>query len=294
MVRQYDHARDYEAVNRFLVRTYSTEGPHRNWLQPRWEYMHFHPLIDEASLPRIGVWEEDGEMVALVHHEHRVGEAYFEVAPGRANLKPAMLDYALEHLVGRDDEGRYLVAYVDDRDSEFRAAARERGFGRVERGAEPMTELLLDRPPGSAELPSGFRVTDLQQDDDILKVHRLMHRGFDHPGEPDPADLPGRRKMQSAPNFRRDLAVAVAAPEGGFVSCCWMWYEPVNRFGYVEPVCTDPDYRKLGLGRVAVVEGVRRCANLGATRAYVGSTLPIYRSVGFKQVYIQHRWVKRL
>jgi GNAT superfamily N-acetyltransferase len=256
--------------------------------------MHFHPLVDESSLHRIGVWEDEGEMVALVHHEHRMGEVYFEVAPAYADLKPTMLDHALEQLAGADDDGRYLAAYVDDRDENFQTAARERAFSRVEKGAEPMTELLADAVPPNAELPPGFRITDLEQDDDIMKVHRLMHRGFDHPGEPDPADLPGRRRMQSAPNFRRDLAVAVAAPDESFASCCWMWYEPVNRFGYVEPVCTDPDHRRLGLGRAAVIEGVRRCVGLGATRAYVGSTLPIYRSIGFRQVYLQHRWVKRL
>jgi predicted N-acetyltransferase YhbS len=71
-----------------------------------------------------------------------------------------------------------------------------------------------------------------------------------------------------------------------------MFYEPMNRFAYVEPVATDPAYRRLGLGKAAVLEGIRRCAELDATVAYVGNDLPIYRSVGFQKIYVSECWLK--
>jgi len=292
-IRPYDRSRDYDAVGDFLVRSYSTEGPHQNWTQPRWEYMHFHPYLDEATLPRIGIWAAGGETVAVVHHEHKLGEVYVEVAPGWSALKPEMLDYAAGHLAGTDDGGPYVAVYVDDRDRDFEQSAAARGFSRTDRWAEATSALALDASLPRGEVPAGFRVSDLKQDDDLAKLHRLLHRGFNHPGEPDPAELRGRRKMQSAPNYRKDLNVVVIAPGGDFVSLCGMWFEPVNRFGYVEPVCTDPDYRRRGLGRAAVLEGLRRCARLGATVAY-SSILEFYLSMGFRQVYAQHRWVKKL
>ena len=52
--------------------------------------------------------------------------------------------------------------------------------------------------------------------------------------------------MQSGPHFRKDLTIVVEAPNGEFVSYCGMWYDAVNRFGYVEPVATDPDYADEG------------------------------------------------
>ena len=67
--------------------------------------------------------------------------------------------------------------------------------------------------------------------------------------------------------------IVVEAPDGRFVSYCGMWYEPVHSIAYVEPVATDPDYRRMGLGRAAVMEGIRRCGALGATEAWVGSDL---------------------
>lgn len=98
--------------------------------------------------------------------------------------------------------------------------------------------------------------------------------------------------MQSGPNFRLDLTIVMVAPTGEYVSFCGMWYEPQNHFAYVEPVATDPDYRRMGLGKAAVLEGVRRCVELGATVAYVGSGQEFYRAIGFRKNHVQECWRK--
>ena len=91
-----------------------------------------------------------------------------------------------------------------------------------------------------------------------------------------------------------NLKIVVAAPDGNFAAFCGMFYQPTHRYAYVEPVATDPDYRRLGLGKAAVLEGIRRCADLGATTAYVGSDLPFYLAIGFKVIYTSDCWVKFL
>ena len=96
--------------------------------------------------------------------------------------------------------------------------------------------------------------------------------------------------MQSAPNYRKDLNIVVVTPGGSFVSYCGMWYEPVHSIAYVEPVATDPDYRRMGLARAAVLEGIRRCGELGARVAYVGSKQPLYLSLGFRPEYDSCVW----
>jgi predicted N-acetyltransferase YhbS len=123
-----------------------------------------------------------------------------------------------------------------------------------------------------------------------------MWRGFNHDGEP-PAgatELESRRRMFDTPTARRELKITVAAPNGDDVAFCGMFWEPTHRYAYVEPVATDPDYRRLGLGRAAVLEGVRRCAALGATVAYVGSDQPFYQALGFTKVYVSQCWQKSL
>jgi len=84
----------------------------------------------------------------------------------------------------------------------------------------------------------------------------------------------------------------VAAPNGNFVSYSGQWHDSVNQIAYVEPVATDPDFRRRGLGKAAVLEGIRRCGALGATVAFVGSDLEFYKAIGFRKIYTSRCWMK--
>jgi len=288
-VRSYEPAADFEKVGRFLVRTYLTEGEAINWLQPRWEYMHFHPFIARVDLRAIGVWEAEGTIVAAVHPEHSTGHVYLEVDPGFAHLKPEMLAYAEAHLSAACGEEKELRVYVNDWDVELQRIAAAAGYAK-DGGAEEMSQLAIPDPFPSIALREGFRLQSLADENDLRKLHRALWRGFDHGAEPSDEGLEERRFMQSAPNYDRDLNVVVVSPGGEYVAYCGMWCEPENRIAYVEPVATDPDYRRMGLGRAAVLEGVRRCGCRGATVAYVGSARPFYQALGFRQIYHCSRW----
>lgn len=82
------------------------------------------------------------------------------------------------------------------------------------------------------------------------------------------------------------------APDGAYVSYCGMRQDHANRVAYVEPVCTDPDYRRMGLGTAVVLEGIRRCGMEGATIATVGSNQPFYTSRGFKKLFDIDLWAR--
>jgi GNAT superfamily N-acetyltransferase len=292
-LRAYAGKGDYERVGLFLVRTYRTEGNHINWLQPRWEYMHFHPYISQVDLSPIGIWERDGDLVGVVHPEHRAGTVYFEIDPAHTDLKKEMLEYAEEHLAVADDGARTLRVFINDSDDELQRLAAAMGYEKGG-GVEEMTRLAIPDPFPGITLPRGFHLKSLVDDNDLRKVHSVLWRGFNHEGEPPEDGIADREFMQSAPNFRKDLNIVVEAPDGRFVSYCGMWYEPTHRIAYVEPVATDPDFRRMGLGKAAVMEGIRRCGEEGATVAYVGMALPIYLSIGFKLMYTQSIWHRRL
>ena len=292
-LRAYDHKRDFAPVGDFLVRTYQAEGRSANWLQPRWEYMHFHPYLDDGALAKIGVWEDAGEIVALATYEHRLGDAYFAFDPAHANLKEALLGPAAEHLYRELGNGRRaLRAYISDGDAEFELVAESQGFKKDVHAPEPMSFLAIPSPFPPIELPAGFRLQSLADENDLGKVHRVLHRGFIHSGEPPEEGLPERERMQSTPNFRKDLTIVTVAPSGDYASFGGIWFEAVNQIAYVEPVATDPDYRFMGLGKAVVLEGVRRCGELGATVAYVGSTQAFYLAMGFQRIFALYPWVK--
>ena len=294
--RCYDHDSDYDNVGDFLVRTYSTTGAHINWLQPRWEYMHYHPYIERVDLNSIGVWEDHGEIAGVIHPEHHMGTAYFQIDPDYAALKPEMLAYADKHLSAAKDGRKGLNVYINDRDDALQAVAAEMGYRKqgidhaMHAGFEAMSHFLIPDPFPAIKVPNGFRLKSLAEDNDLRKLTRVIFRGFNHGNEPPDDGIEERRFMQLAPNYQKDLNIVVEAPDGGFVSYCGMWYEPVHRIAYVEPVCTDPDHRHMRLASTAVLEGIRRCGEQGATVAYVGAIRPIYLSIGFRQIYTCSAW----
>lgn len=289
--RTYQHPEDYQVISAFLIRHYQPANQDSNWLEPTWEYMHGHPALEVQFLNRIGIWEEDGEVVAVANYETDLGEAFFQFKPGYQHLQTRMLDFAERQLSAPDG---LLHAFVNDTDKTFTDLLRSRDYQHNPRYDRPMARFVIPDPFPKISLPIGFRLLSLADEPDWAKVHRVMWRGFNHPGEPEMTteEFEMRRVMFDTITARRDLKIVVAAPNGDFVSICGMFYQPQRRYGYVEPVATDPDYRRMGLGKAAVLEGIRRCAELGAVDAFVGSNQPFYLALGFEVIFTSQCWVK--
>jgi GNAT superfamily N-acetyltransferase len=278
--RNYEGQNDYWKISAFLKRHYQPGNADGNWLEPIWEYMHGHPMLDESSLGRIRIWESEDEMVALVHYESTLGEAFFQFHPGYCHLSQQMLDYAEQNLYGvsQDDGRKYLHVYVNDFNLDFQALVQARGYQRKSDWDRPLYRFDIPQPFPPIMLPEGYCLKSLADEPDWGKVHQVMWQGFNHGsvGEITDEDREGRRTMFETPTARMDLKIVTAAPNGDFAAICGMFYDPDNHYALVEPVATDPAYRRLGLGKAAVLEGIRRCGALGAEVAYVGSDQIFY------------------
>jgi predicted N-acetyltransferase YhbS len=299
-MRKYNVSKDFELVRNFLVEHYRPDNKDGNFLLPAWEYIHGHPYLDEKSLDKIGVWENSEAILGIVHYEHTLGEAFFEIHPDHISLKPAMLDYAEKNLYGISDDGRRLIkAWVNDFDEELIGLVGAHGYQKDDTQIRPMSHLKISRHfQPDTSLPEGFHLKSLAEDNDLEKLDRVLHRGFNHGDEPPAVEkearLNARRKQQSVPGYRKNLNIVIAAPDGQFVALAGTWFVPKHKYAYLEPVCTDPDYRRRGLGRVAVLEGIRRCVEMGAEKVYVGSDQPFYLSMGFNKLFTCQGWIKYL
>lgn len=268
---------DFFAVRAFLVRVNAERVRSPGFLWARWEWAFALPFQDSASLDRIGIWERQGDIVGLVTYEEGLGDAWVVVDPAHRDLLPAMVDHAVSRLsVG----GRVRLLVPDD-DPELATIVEGRGLVCTGDG-EPNAVLDLRGDLGY-DLPPGCSVQGLDEEWDLRAFHRLLHRGFGHPGEPDwsPSELAWRERSTASPGQRTDLQVLVRAPGGGYAAFCGVWWWPGSSYVMVEPVCTDPDWRGRGCGRAAVLEAARRARGLGAVHAYVGSGQEFYRRLGF-------------
>jgi ribosomal protein S18 acetylase RimI-like enzyme len=232
-------------------------------------------------------------LVGLAHFESGPGEAFLQVHPDHAYLKPEMLDYAESALSREKDGKRQLALCVNTFDRELKDLARSAGF-RPDGPPDATTQLEIGPDVPALSLPDGFSLTDRAETNDLHEINRVLWRGFNHEGPAPEQYVAGRADVEKAPLYRPELTVMVQAPDGHLVSYCGVWYVPANRLAYVEPVATDPGYRRRGLGTAAVLEAIRRAGLLSATRAIVGSGLSFYRSLGFQSIYTTIPWHKQV
>ena len=295
-IRPYDHAADYEAVNRFLIGLYRPVDVLENWLQPRWEYMHFHSMSIGLPFDRCGVSEDAKGINGLVHFESNPAFSYLQYRPGDIDVVEALLDWSATHLGGYSQtfDRDVLGFYVNDFDADVRHLMEEGGFEQHHEHAEPHVRMVLTGPVEVPPLPAGFRLVGLDEDNDLTRINKVLWRGFNHEGPPPDEEIPGRELAQQAPNFRKDLTIVALAPNGDYGTFAGMWVVPENKVACVEPVATDPDYRRMGLGRAAVSESIRRAAADGAEVVWVGSDQQFYLDMGFAVQCRSSLWVKTI
>jgi ribosomal protein S18 acetylase RimI-like enzyme len=89
--------------------------------------------------------------------------------------------------------------------------------------------------------------------------------------------------------YRPELDWVAETPDGRFASYATLWLDERHGAGLIEPVGTDPAFRRLGLARAVCVAALHALRKAGATQAYVNprgdADYPIparlYRSLGF-------------
>ena len=274
--KETGYSKDFLKVRDFIIRINGEDLLCPNFDWARWEWVHKDICFEKADiLPKIGIWEDGGKIVALATFEDKLGDAFFLADEKYAHLKEDMMLYAVENLRNGDK----FRAMIDDGDIEMQRIAARHGL-RPTQGRE--LDSVIDIVDSlEYMLPDGFSISSVADEIDLNKLNRVMWRGFNREGEP-PEDLIAfRQRSISSPHQDASLLIKTVAPNGDYASYCGMWYEPGTDYALVEPVATDPDYRLMGLGRAAVLEGVIRCGKLGAKRAYVGSSQQFYYNIGF-------------
>lgn len=258
--RNYQLLRDFERVSEFLRGNFTKYQQNGNVQQPFWEYAHVHPYFNHKLAHRFGIWEENGQILAVACYEMDLGECFFIAKIGFEHLKPSLIEYAERELCQINEHVRSLDIWVFDYETELKAALARNGY--VKEFDIPVTVFNYEKGFVDRQLPDGFTIISLNDENDYRKINDVLWRGFDHGDEPDD-DLDCRKQMQSAPNFRKDLTTIIKAPNGEYACFAGMWVDGVNDFAYLEPLATDPKYRRMGLAAIALTEAMKKTVQYG-------------------------------
>ncbi|GAB4518597.1 MAG: hypothetical protein OHK0046_26410 [Anaerolineae bacterium] len=292
--RFYTGADDLAKVQEFIAQTTLAEGdmsklhvgdfPHRLYNGQR-KYPQ-HELVQ--------LWEEaDGALLAWAMVYPKSSNFDFQVRASHQHtpLAREVLDWAIQHL-------HHWLVRIEAEDPEIHADAFEGDVWRMQLlesagfyndvEAEPFysTSRPLSDPIPPLNLPDGFSIRSVAGEHEAGKVGAVHSAAFDSDWTEEEY-----RTLMGTPGYDMSRELVVVTPDGDFAAFTVMWYDHLNKTGLFEPVGADARYRRMGLTRQLMYEGMRRMQAAGLETALVQyegdneASTALYTSAGFKIKY---------
>jgi mycothiol synthase len=187
------------------------------------------------------------------------------------------------------DPGKWsgpIVAGARQDDPQRIAFLEEKGFRRGGEFSEfnlirPLTDPIPERP-----LPPGFQIRPVSGPAEA-PARAAIHRDVWSPWSVARIDGQDYLHLMHLPGYKPELDLVVTAPDGAFAAYANGWLDERNRIGDFGPVGAQSAFRRLGLSRAVMAEGLRRMRTLGMERACVSTgmknapAIALYQSLGF-------------
>lgn len=308
-MRSFTWKKDFERVRAFLILTYNLTRSFQNWIPSMFENIKFGPCGPEYRDEEdayIKLWEitddtdtASGSQIVAVTFVRPAGDCWIQIHPDYRSIEKEIVLCVEKQRRESKQTGPPEIELrfrVDETDDHRKTVLTELGY---EQGG--LTEYNRTRPVDAPlpvyPPPDGFIVRSVDVESDFAQYRRVQAAVFPHC-----ASMTKRTaKLYSTASFyNRDLDLVAVGHHGNFAAFCTVRIDPVSRMAELEPVGTHPDYRKLGLARAVVCEGLRRLEKhrpsslciLGAAPSEAANRL--YDSVGFSEKTRVHLWRKTL
>lgn len=147
----------------------------------------------------------------------------------------------------------------------------------------------LAEPIPQVAPPTAFRVRAVSDDDGVHMRAEAQRKVWQPWSVGNVTDEDYARFME-LPGYERDLDIVAMAPSGEVAAYVNGWIDPVNKIGDCGPVGALPSFRRLGLTRAVLLEGLHRMVAHGMNRVCVSTTegneaaQALYSSLGFRIV----------
>jgi len=138
--------------------------------------------------------------------------------------------------------------------------------------------LAADARPATSTLHEDYRLSSRL--DTMLRPHHMIQRSG--------PDVETRLRQTSL--YRPDLDLLVLDSDDRVAAYGLFWFDPETATGLVEPMRTEDDHQRRGLGRHVLTTGINLLVDAGADRIKIGyrqdnpAASTLYAGVGFKPV----------
>jgi mycothiol synthase len=130
-------------------------------------------------------------------------------------------------------------------------------------------------------LPEGFSIRSVAGEHEAALLAEVHSSAFD-------SNWTAEKYLEvmRAPSFNTEHELVVVAPDGRFATFLIYWLDPVSKSGLFEPVGCHKDFRRQGLTKALMLEGMERMVDAGMETALVGNKVDneaasrLYDSIG--------------
>lgn len=302
--RAYNSREDLKSAMTFLREVFNETSSYQNWFPDRFENSHegggsVHWADD------IRIWEEiddksthSRKIVALANPESP-SDYFIQVNPAYNFLEQEILEWVERHCLEKKknpNKKEKLRIHTIEGNSVRELLLSELGY---KKGETPFMYLRLrpvDLPVPDVGCPESYEIRSVKgrfDYDQLASVTRLV---FGH-GEWFNAEI--YEGITRCSFYKQDLDLVAVAPDGTFASFCTFRMDPISKITNLEPVGTNPNYRKLGLAKALIFEGLRRAMRYNPALFYVGAANTpaanrLYDSVGYTEKLAEYCWFKEI
>lgn len=292
--RRFASEDDYERMRTMLAEI--VPGAHRGlpWFAGDLDWWRYS-ADDPNQIERVRLWEATDRLMGFVWVSD--DETGIVVQPGNPDVLHDIYAWVEARTQTSSDATPAVRhdALAYDADVEWQRVLDGRSYTR---GAEHSWAFRQPVHPAMPAplLPVGYQMRDMRGDSkaDIERRVKLHLAAFPS----STLTVAQYRAVMASRTYRPELDLIAVAPGGQFAAFSNIWLDPVNRLGVFEPVGCDPAYRRRGLARAILAEGLRRLSDLGAATSSVMSFASntaanrLYAAAGFEHVDVMRNWTK--
>lgn len=301
--KQFQMFSDIDLVWDFLVEIHD-----RGWANgvaaPFFEYAITSSWMDKSYQHLNRLWFDGNRVIAFVFNEAPVTDIYFCLRPGYEDLADELVDYA-EAVMPNFENMRRFIVY--GKQEALTRILVERKY-KIEYKYEDLV-IDFEQAELNYDLPKGFHFVDpLKADPEKLAL--CCWKGFNHEDkgpfekwrEKDPGTEWNPVKQYNGvlgaliappPHSTNEYNVIIANENEDYVCYSGMWWVPENNLAYMEPLCTIPEYRKMGLAAAALSMHYHQLKALGA-KYMTGGSDEFYKKIGYSEGVTWVIWKKEM
>lgn len=243
----------------------------------------------------IRLWnDENGQLVAWAALQVPFWTVDYAVHPEFGGLHPHILKWADEQAQKIMDtpsgHPAWFVTVLASQTERIRDLEQAGFASQANVGDDSWTQVLMEYTfPNHAAglpLPEGFIIRPLNGFDEVQAYVDLHQAVFQSKN----MTVEWRQRTLQRPEYIPELDLVAVAPDGQLAAFCICWLaKDMNGqvSGQIEPLGVHADFRKLGLARAILVEGLKRLSAKGAQKIHVqtdnyrNAAFHLYESAGF-------------